>query len=88
MFRLSVLVLTWWLVTGSSGGDGLARLTPRPDFPPTRRQVGPERETGAITVEIQLPPVISHINCPPPRIPKQRLKEKRHRALLKSLEAR
>ena len=47
-----------------------------------------DREIGSVTVTIEMPSTITHVDCPPPEIPKQRFEERRSRALLELSKAR
>lgn len=47
-----------------------------------------DRELGSVTVTVEMPSIITHVDCPPPEIPKQRFEERRRHALLELLKAR
>lgn len=70
MFRLAILILTWWLMTGGTGGEQISKQVLLPGTPAEIR-AEPEEETGVVTVRVELPKVISHIDCPPPRKARQ-----------------
>lgn len=46
------------------------------------------RELGSVTVTIEMPNTITHVDCPPPEIAKQRFEERRRRALLELSKVR
>ncbi|MFH1353899.1 MAG: hypothetical protein ABIH36_01300 [bacterium] len=70
MFRLTMVVMLLCLVLGGAGVNQVGDQEPSMSDSAVK-EAQREEETGAITVTIRLPKVISHIDCPPPRRPKE-----------------
>jgi len=64
MFQLVMVVLSLCLMRG--GADPVVRESERGE------------EAGAITVKVELPKVISHIDCPPPKITRHDIEQRRN----------
>lgn len=76
MFRLIMVVMALGLVLGGAGVNKVGDQEPLVGDPVTREAEG-EEETGAITVTVRLPRVISHIDCPPPKITRHDIEQRR-----------